>query len=449
MPRQDFGKTPLPSFDAAPSVILVAGKLDFFVEEAAAKVADALAAEGAERIRFDDEASPESVTDALLNRALFSPRRVVELDATRLLGTEAPGEIARAAADAWERETAAGRRDAFRRTRALLSALRIERGSDPAETAAAMSRKLKDAQFAEPLAQILRELPEEKGAAPGLLEPALRTILERGNDGVVALLTAVEPPAGVELLTAIAKKGLVLDVSIGKEKDERSPELLRYALARAREREVSLEPGAVEALLRLTDARPEIFAAELAKLFGWAGKGGRIRAADVRANVEDEESESVYAFFDEIGRRDAGAALKKLERIFSGRPVYMGREEVDTEEYWPTRFLGFLTGEVRRMLRMRELLDDPAAGYVSGMSKHAFEARVLPRLREADRGPGRSVADGKPYAVFMLAERAGRYRTDELARALARAADVDVMLKNSTPPLAALTAYVAEVIAGE
>ena len=93
---------------------------------------------------------------------------------------------------------------------------------------------------------------------------------------------------------------------------------------------------------------------------------------------------------------------------------------------------------------MRELLDDPAAGYVSGMSKHAFEARVLPRLREADRGPGRSVADGKPYAVFMLAERAGRYRTDELARALARAADVDVMLKNSTPPLAALTAYVAE-----
>ena len=49
----------------------------------------------------------------------------------------------------------------------------------------------------------------------------------------------------------------------------------------------------------------------------------------------------------------------------------------------------------------------------------------------------------------MLAERAGRYRTDELARALARAADVDVMLKNSTPPLDALTAYVAEVIAGE
>ena len=58
MPRQDFGKTPLPSFDDAPSVILVAGKLDFFVEEAAAKVADALAAEGAERIRFDDDALP-------------------------------------------------------------------------------------------------------------------------------------------------------------------------------------------------------------------------------------------------------------------------------------------------------------------------------------------------------------------------------------------------------
>ena len=55
---------------------------------------------------------------------------------------------------------------------------------------------------------------------------------------------------------------------------------------------------------------------------------------------------------------------------------------------------------------------------------------------------------GKAYGVYKLAERAARFRTAELARALARAAEVDVQLKNSTPPLEALSAYVGRLIAG-
>jgi hypothetical protein len=42
-------------------------------------------------LRFEDDASSEAVSDALLNRSLFSPRRLVELDISRLLGTESPG----------------------------------------------------------------------------------------------------------------------------------------------------------------------------------------------------------------------------------------------------------------------------------------------------------------------------------------------------------------------
>ncbi len=48
----------VPSFDEAPSVILVAGDIDFFVEEAADRVSDRLALSGAEVRRFSDDAPP-------------------------------------------------------------------------------------------------------------------------------------------------------------------------------------------------------------------------------------------------------------------------------------------------------------------------------------------------------------------------------------------------------
>ncbi|MGH9368727.1 MAG: DNA polymerase III subunit delta [Thermoanaerobaculia bacterium] len=445
MPKKAFSGIAL-AFEDAPAVVLVSGPLDFFVEEAASKVAEGLAKGGAERIRFDDDASPESISDALLNRSLFSPRRVVELDVSRLLGTEAPGALLDAAVEAWEKESPAGRREAFRKARALLSALHLERGADPAATADQVSRKVKRAQSAPLLAELLRELPEQKGA-PDLFVPALRTVLERGNDGVVALLTATAPPKDAALFGEIAQKGLVLEVNVGKKE---SPEALaRYAGARAREREVALEADAIARLRFQTDDRPELFAAELSKLLEWAGKGGRVRADDVRANVEDEASESLYLLYDAIGRRDAGEALARLERLFSGRTVRMGKEEIDTDEYWPTRFLGFLTGELRRMLLIRFLLNDPAAGYDAGMSPAAFEERVLPRLLEARGRSGKPLVQGKPYGIYKLAARSARFRTEELARALARSAELDVGLKTSTPPLEALSAYVGQLVAGD
>jgi len=116
------------------------------------------------------------------------------------------------------------------------------------------------------------------------------------------------------MLTEIEKKGLVLEASIGKES---GGALTRLARARAKEREVSLDGDAIQRLLIATDGQPELFAAELSKLLEWAGAGGRVKAGDVRDNVEDEASEDVYAFFETLGRREAGESLARLERLFS------------------------------------------------------------------------------------------------------------------------------------
>jgi len=448
--QRTFSEGELPSFDRAPSIVLLSGPVDFFVEEAAAKAAAALEEGGAERLRFDDDAPPETVSDALLNRSLFSPRRIVELDVTRLLGSEAPGALLDGALEAWERKSPAGRREAFRHARALLSALDLPPSDTASEKAAAVCRRLRRPSAATPLAELFEELPEERGT-PALLLPALRTILERGNDGVVALLKATAPPKGVELLAEIARKGLVLEVGVG----DVAVALGRYARSAAREREVSMDAEAIERLRLQTDGRPELFAAELSKLLAWAGKGGRVRVADVRSNVEDEASEDVYLLFDAIGRRDAGDALRRLERLFSGRDIRLGDRGdrfIEPDEAWPLQLFGMLTTELRRMLLVRGTLD--AGGqWDPSMSFAAFQGRVLPRLEEPLAPFGRSPfgsGQGKvsPYLWYKVSQRAARYQSRELARALARAADVDVQLKSSAAPLEAVTAYVARLIAG-
>ena len=431
-------------------MILVVGDVEFFLDEAASQAAARLTQGEAEFLRFGEETAAEAVSDALLNRSLFSPRRVVQFDVSRLLGTESPAILVDQAVDSWEKGSPAGKREAFQRARAVLSALDLPAGSPADELAEEVARKTRRKPLQEVLTAILRELPEERGGGPGVLKDAIRLLLERGNDGTVALLTATAPPPGVDLVQEIARKGIVLEASVG---EDPRPALSRLARALAKEREVSIDADAVERLLSQTDANPRLFSTELAKLLEWAGPGGRVRAADVREHVEDESSEDVYEFFDALGRRDAGDALGRLERLFSGRAVRAGDRDVDTENYWPVIFLSMLSDEVRRMLLIRSSLEETGGGPDASMNFNAFKARFLPRLEEPVPPFGRSPFQNRqgqisPYLWFKAATRAARYSTPELARALSRAADVDVRLKSSVPALDALSLYVAELIAG-
>ncbi len=447
MPRKDFSEEALPSFDAAPSVVAITGDVAFFVEEAATRARERLAAEDAEVLRFAEEASPGAAAEALLNRSLFSARRLVEIDISRLLGEDSPGELAEAAVEAWFRSSPAGKREAFRGMRRLLVALDLPAVGDPEETAGAIARKVKNKELEETLAELLRELPEEKGAGGATLISTLRTLLERPNDGLVALLTVTKPPKGAELLAAVGRQGLLLEIRMGDK--EIGPALGRLAFARAKQQDVRIDPEAIARLRARTKSQPALFASELDKLLDWAGEGGQIRAADVGDQVVDESFEDVFAFFEALGRRDAGETLARLERLFSKRERRAGKRSFDPdEEGWPQIFLGMLTSEIRRMLLVRSLLAEPGAPRLDS-SFDRYKDRVAPYLDEPlppFGSPFGGRADG--YALFKAAERSSRFTAPELARALARAADVDVKLKTSAPPLETFTAYVGSVIAG-
>jgi uncharacterized protein (DUF2267 family) len=451
VPKKEFSEEAVPEFDRSPSVLAIVGEIEFFVEEAATRARRRLAGDDVEVLRFDEEAPPGAVAEALLNRSLFAPRRLVEIDVSTLLGSDSPGELAGKALDAWTRKSAAGRRESFRLMRRVLTAMDVTIDGDPAEAAEAVSRKIRRKDLSGPLAEILREMPEERGAGGATLLSTLRLVLERGNDGVVALLTATDPPSGAELLSEIGKRGLLLAVQVGDDRKEIEPALRRLAAARAGEREVRIDAEALSRLLFRTDMNPSLFAAELEKLLDWAGEGGRIRASDVGDQVEDEASEDFYQFLDFVGRRDAGEALKRLERLFSGREIRAGKRSFDPDDGWPQIFLGMLTSEIRRMLLIRARLDETGApAFDPGMRWDSWKARVAPFLDEPVAPFGRSAFGGstEAYPFFRAAIGAARFTSKELARALAGAAEVDVKLKNSAPVLETFTAYVGSLIAG-
>ena len=452
MPKKEFSEEAVPPFDEAPSVVGVVGDIAFFVEEAAERARARLAGGDVEVIRFDEDASPGSVAEAILNRSLFSPRRLVEVDLSRVLGADSPGDLLEKSVEAWGRGTPAAKREAFRLARRVLASLDVTVDGDPSEAASAVARKVRKKDLEDSFAEVLGELPEEKGGEGATLLSALRLLLSQGNDGLVALVTATSPPKGADLLAEVGRKGLLLEVKLAEKRPEIAGALQRLARARAKERDVAIEDAAITRLVARTDVDPFAFAAELDKLLDWAGEGGRVRAADVGDQVADEASEDVYAFFESVGKRDAADALARLDRLFSGRLVRAGNRIIDPNDGgWPQIFLAMLTDEVRRMLLVRSRLAERGApSFGPEMSWPAYQARVAPFLEEPVAPFGRSPFGGKAagYPFLKAAGRAARFTEKELARALARAADVDVKMKNSAPIRETLTAYVGDLIAG-
>jgi DNA polymerase III delta subunit len=434
----------LPPFDAAPAAVLILGDHEFFVEGAAEEARERLGP-GAEVLRFGDEDAPESFADALLNRSLFSERRLVEIDLTSWLGRESLPKLLEEAVGAWELRSPAGRREAFRKLRTALATLGERKDVGDADEAVWLARRAKRPDLAEALKGILEELPPRKQTSGSGLE-ALRTHLSRPPEGTVLLATAVDPPKGSDLLSELERRGILWDIR--SEKTDRGALLARRGAAAARERGVAIEAPALEWLRRATDEDPRLFSAELDKLLEWAGRGGRVTRADAVAQVEDRGAEDVYAFLDALGRRGSGEALERLERLLSGRPIRMGKErEVDADDPFLMLF-SVLVGELRKMLYVRSRLEEAGVrGFGAETSYQSYASRIHDALAEPVAPFSESpMSSGKPFGWYKVATRSVRYRVDELVGALRRAAEVDAALKESAASAELLAGFVAGLL---
>ena len=420
--------------------ILVTGSHEFFVEEAAEETRNSLLSDDIEWEKIGDEDLAERLPLALTHGSLFTARRIVEADLSALFGRESPGTLVDEAVEAWEKDTPAGRREAFKKTRALLSALRIHGSPEEAGVAAAQKARRPDA--ADALVEILRALPGpiEDGAPAA---SAVLDHLERGLEGTLLLARAVDPPKTSALYQAFKKHGSIRDASAKPE------DFVRFLSARARkrsaEKDVSLEPAAIDALLRFTEADPRQFDSELEKVLDWAETGGKVRARDVEALVSDGRSEDLYAFFDALGRRDRRETFQRLDRILSGRALRAGDRELKGDD--PLRaFFGMLASEVRRLLIVRARCEETRTRIEPSISFGEYQARVHPRLSAAFEPFSSSLFEGNPFLWYKCYQRAGKFSVTELEETLIACADADDATKESVPLPETLASLVGRLV---
>ncbi|HET9795319.1 MAG TPA: hypothetical protein VFS34_12750 [Thermoanaerobaculia bacterium] len=422
---------------ASPHAILVCGPHEFFVDEAAEEARGEFGFTEDEIERIPEEALAARLPDALASGSLFSSRRLVEADLSALFGRDAPGALAEEAAAAWQKESAAGRREAFKKARALLAALQIENES-PEDTAAAAVKKMRKPELRETLEEIFRELPGG-GASGNAAAAAVIAHLEGGGvPGTVLLARAVDPPRTSALYKAFDAHGSVRIA--GGDDNENARLLVARARKLAAQKNVTIEPASIDRLRARTADDPRLFASELEKLLEWAGENGKIVPRDVEALVEDRRAEDVYAFFDALGARDRAETMRRLEGILSGRALRTGEREIKGDE--PLRaFFGMLAAEIRRLLVVRARCEETRTRINPALAYGGYQTGVHPRLSS-----GTTLLEGSPFLWYKAYQRAARFPLPDLVRALRRCADADAATKDSASLEDTIALLVSEIV---
>ena len=216
------------------------------------------------------------------------------------------------------------------------------------------------------------------------------------------LMTALEsmPPDVVLMLIARGKplKGLVKAVEgAGGEVNEYAApkpwELPKWAIARARELGLILDPEAAKLLVGIVGSRQQRLAREIEKLAIALHPDVTARVEDVEQLAAGETAPKLYDLADALVAGDLEATMQLAE-------------ELTAQEERPSRFVYPIIGRLREVHRASELLD-------AGMSEKdlAKELRAPPwRVKK----------------VVTLARRADR---ETLERALCRFADLELELR--------------------
>jgi len=255
----------------------------------------------------------------------------------------------------------------------------------------------------------------------------LMELLERGlPPWDILLIIASQVDRRTRLYKGFEEKGWVLDLTVEKERGRISRELLAEFLDR-RLKEVGKRVEAQAREMILERAGEELWAVhqELEKLFLYVGAEPWIRAQDVEEIVLDQGEGWVFDLLRSMAERKPVEALRHLARLLS-------------QGDHPLKLLGTIVGEVRRLLAVRQLIENELSGtWTKEMSYPQFQREVL------QNGPP---AAQNPYRYYMTFKNAENFTTGELLRALEWIHRTDQRLKSSgQPPRIAMERLILEM----
>ena len=241
----------------------------------------------------------------------------------------------------------------------------------------------------------------------------LGVLLDQGvPDWSVLLLGAVQVDRRSRIFKRFEAAGAAFDLSLERDKTGRVSRttLLEIIGERLRQAGKTLDYRAQEMFLARTVDDLRSVQQELEKLVLFIGDRSMITAQDVESVVVDQGEAWIFDLTRALGDRDAPAALAHLARLLAQGEAAL-------------KILATLTGEIRRLLRARQLLaTDLAKLWRRGMSYQQFQ-----QLVSRDRGP---LLTRNLYADYMCFQRAERFSLAELQSYMEALFAADYRLKS-------------------
>ena len=254
--------------------------------------------------------------------------------------------------------------------------------------------------------------------------------LQRGIPPATSLiLTAEIVDQRRSLFKRISELGLVIDCGVRTRKageTQMNPDVARDKIrGMMKGAKKTIEAEAVTAIVDRTGFSVRGLESEVEKILLYVGSRPDVSATDVMAVLSTSREAGVFDLTNAMSAREAGKALVAL------RGLLAQREPIQ-------RILGMLASEIRMLLLARCVLDARLGGqFDATMPFPAFQARILPRLketREGDDGSAAQFAEMHPFRAFNILRSASRFSLQELLRALEAVQETDLTLKTSGHP---------------
>jgi DNA polymerase III delta subunit len=423
-------------------LLFLSGDDDWIVAEGARRVAAAFREAFREGEVSAYEATGEGVKEAVADAAtvaLFATNRLVVLEATDLFrGRSLTAEEIDALLDEAEEagDDARVLERLARKAHALAGAAGVAVGDAPEDAARRIAGRVKRADRAGALAQLLGRAPASEEGAETALERLLDFAQRATASDNVLLVHAVSPDAQHRATRGLKRAARAADLSVPDEAARRE-RLAALGLELSIDRGVLVEPEVFELLSGRGRLAARAFLSDLDRLID-AAAGPRVTAEEAARQIADESKEYGSDFVEAVAARDLPKALRLLAKLLSGTSFTAFRsrgadEGVSAGKKGPRGeaaffpLLGLLAAEIRRMLALRAALDERGTAGAAGRRAdyRRFVDRILPALKAPREGLPPMPLDAHPFVLHKAYLAAFGWTAEDLKRALTGLEAVD------------------------
>jgi DNA polymerase III delta subunit len=427
-----------------PRTILVGGDSDYLAEQAFHEIRDALIAknEGIALESYEAGADLAAILDSYRTMSLFARARLLIVPEVNAFvsAKEIASLYDKAVAD-WKSAKTDKKRNSA--TAKLLHVLGLA-GAD---------LEMKDSQIADALgvadttlADMLafcRATGKKAGRGEGDAALLIEAIARGGAAGTILLLRAGEIPTDSATVDIIEKNGAVVECNLTREGFNAA---LDHAVADvALDANVKFDAGAINRLRQRLgiertladkfsrDVPPlRLAVSEAQRLATLAGDGGRVTVEMVEREVSSVEGGARYEFGSLFSEGKIIEAIAKLRDL-----IAQARRDdpKSSPEIHYGRFLFPLADELRQLIAVHSYARLHNVDLRASINYNRFKDAVAERLGEFMKNAGVVRQRPHPFPLHKKWEAARTMREEDLWRALAAVADLDVKRKSGGVPI--------------